>query len=173
MVADPLPAKDFDLVHARLVLCHLPEREQVLQRIMAALKPGGWIVIEDVDSDSDWPDPKSSYGETLLKTNAAMYQILTQRGVDFALREKIWRIDCVSPDWMTQIRKAESWSGRKGSRCNRFAGEFRPTSRCDDRRQTHQPKGICRRHGVLEDPNFMMPSLLLWAAWGRVRGLRF
>jgi SAM-dependent methyltransferase len=87
-VADPLPAKDFDLVHARLVLCHLPEREQVLQRIMAALKPGGWIVIEDADSISDWPDPKLNSDETLLKTNAAMYQILTQRGVDLCFGRK-------------------------------------------------------------------------------------
>jgi len=46
---DPLPEKQFDLVHARLVLVHVPEREQALQNMMAALKPGGWLLLEDAD----------------------------------------------------------------------------------------------------------------------------
>ncbi len=41
VVADPLPAEPFDLVHARLVLMHLPARERVLERLVATLKPGG------------------------------------------------------------------------------------------------------------------------------------
>lgn len=67
IASDPLPEKTFDLAHARLVLSHLPERRQVLQRMIAALKPGGWIVIEDVDA-SFGPDPNLNSGETLLKT---------------------------------------------------------------------------------------------------------
>jgi ubiquinone/menaquinone biosynthesis C-methylase UbiE len=46
---DPLPAATFDLVHARLVLIHVPQREAALARLVAALKPGGWIVVEDFD----------------------------------------------------------------------------------------------------------------------------
>jgi ubiquinone/menaquinone biosynthesis C-methylase UbiE len=38
---DPLPAQTFDLIHARLVLIHVPAREQALQRMVTALKPGG------------------------------------------------------------------------------------------------------------------------------------
>ncbi len=47
---DPLPAQPFDLIHARLVLIHVPAREQALQRMVAALSPGGWLVVEDFDS---------------------------------------------------------------------------------------------------------------------------
>src|SRR5262252_2571366 len=50
LVTDPLPQGRFDLVHTRLVLMHLPEREQVLARLAAALKPGGWLVAEEFDS---------------------------------------------------------------------------------------------------------------------------
>lgn len=46
---DELPHAEFDLVHARLVLEHLPERQQILGRLAATLRPGGWMVIEDMD----------------------------------------------------------------------------------------------------------------------------
>jgi ubiquinone/menaquinone biosynthesis C-methylase UbiE len=40
---DPLPEQAFDLIHARLVLMHVPQRQQALARQVAALKPrGGW-----------------------------------------------------------------------------------------------------------------------------------
>src|SRR3954449_3152982 len=44
-----LPAGRFDLVHARLVLEHLPERDRVLDGLAAAVRPGGWLLIEDFD----------------------------------------------------------------------------------------------------------------------------
>jgi SAM-dependent methyltransferase len=46
---DELPERQFDLVHARLVLEHLSDRRQILDRLAAALRPGGWMVIEDYD----------------------------------------------------------------------------------------------------------------------------
>jgi SAM-dependent methyltransferase len=47
--SDPLPEGGFDFIHSRLVLEHLPERREILDRLVAALNPGGWIVIEDYD----------------------------------------------------------------------------------------------------------------------------
>ena len=44
-----LPQREFDLVHARLVLEHLNDRRRILDRLAAALRPGGWLVIEDYD----------------------------------------------------------------------------------------------------------------------------
>lgn len=46
---DPLPDDTFDLVHARAVLQHVAEREVALERMIASLKPGGWIVVEEAD----------------------------------------------------------------------------------------------------------------------------
>jgi SAM-dependent methyltransferase len=39
----------YDVAHARAVIEHIPEREVALERMIASLKPGGWLVIEDVD----------------------------------------------------------------------------------------------------------------------------
>ena len=53
VAADPGPAAGtgggFDLVHARLVLVHVPDRQAALANMVAALRPGGWLVIEDAD----------------------------------------------------------------------------------------------------------------------------
>ncbi|RLK57961.1 class I SAM-dependent methyltransferase [Actinokineospora cianjurensis] len=49
VVNDPLPAATFDLIHARLVLIHLPQRLAVLDRLITALKPGGRLVLEEFD----------------------------------------------------------------------------------------------------------------------------
>lgn len=46
---DELPRGEFDLIHSRLVLEHLADRRQILDRLVAALRPGGWLVIEDYD----------------------------------------------------------------------------------------------------------------------------
>jgi len=46
---DELPQAEFDLVHSRLVLEHLADRRPILDRLIATLRPGGWIVIEDYD----------------------------------------------------------------------------------------------------------------------------
>ena len=44
---DPVPPGAFDLVHARLLLVHLPRRAEVLASLVDVLRPGGWLVIED------------------------------------------------------------------------------------------------------------------------------
>jgi SAM-dependent methyltransferase len=49
ILTDPLPDGWFDLAHARAVLEHLPERERVLARMVAAVRPGGWVVVEDLE----------------------------------------------------------------------------------------------------------------------------
>lgn len=43
----PLPAGSFDLVHARLLFEHLPQRDAVLPAVTEALVPGGWLLVED------------------------------------------------------------------------------------------------------------------------------
>jgi SAM-dependent methyltransferase len=49
IVHDELEEEAFDLAHARMVLEHIAERERALERMIAALKPGGWLVVEDID----------------------------------------------------------------------------------------------------------------------------
>lgn len=60
VTASPLTPGAFDLVHARLLLEHLPDRDAVLATLAAALAPGGWLVVEDLDwASADVVDPAS------------------------------------------------------------------------------------------------------------------
>jgi ubiquinone/menaquinone biosynthesis C-methylase UbiE len=59
ILTDPLESDTYDLVHARWVLVHFPEPEKALRRMADALRPGGWLFIEDPDSG-----PAFSLGST-------------------------------------------------------------------------------------------------------------
>ena len=84
IVRDPLPEAVFDLVHARLVLLHLPERRRALERIWHALKPGGWLVLDEFDCT--WlpvlatPDPGSA--RLFTRVVGALHRVLAEAGAD-------------------------------------------------------------------------------------------
>ena len=48
-ILDDLNDGPFDLVHARAVLEHIPDRRDALQRMVSAVRPGGWLMLEDTD----------------------------------------------------------------------------------------------------------------------------
>ncbi len=83
IAADPMPADAFDLIHARLVLVHLPARDQVLARLARALNLGGWLVIEDFDSSlPHCLDPVTSEEQAFVKVGQALVAALHRRGAD-------------------------------------------------------------------------------------------
>jgi len=51
-VCQPLPFEheSFDVVHARFVLMHLPHFRDALARISALIKPGGHLILEEIDA---------------------------------------------------------------------------------------------------------------------------
>ncbi|HEX8052768.1 MAG TPA: methyltransferase [Thermoleophilaceae bacterium] len=50
VVTEDPPGEGFDLVHARMLLQHLPDREEAFRRMAESVAPGGWLALED----SDW-----------------------------------------------------------------------------------------------------------------------
>jgi SAM-dependent methyltransferase len=52
IAADELEEGAFDLVHSRMVLQHVPARDQALKRMARALAPGGVLLEEDMDCAS-------------------------------------------------------------------------------------------------------------------------
>jgi SAM-dependent methyltransferase len=49
LLSDSLAQAAFDLVHARLLLMHLPSRLRALRRLASAARPGGWVAAVDPD----------------------------------------------------------------------------------------------------------------------------
>jgi ubiquinone/menaquinone biosynthesis C-methylase UbiE len=99
---DALPERAFDLVHARLVLMHVPDRDQALERMIGALKPGGWIVAEEFDSVSLPPAPDQCPLETRLDTQIALLKLIGSMGGSCTGR-------CAPMDWSMWTRKV-AWS---------------------------------------------------------------
>lgn len=82
VVADDLEGEAFDLVHARLVLSHIPERDLGLKRLAAALRPGGWLVVEEFDMEALKAAPNCDGGALLDRANRAMLGAMTAAGYD-------------------------------------------------------------------------------------------
>lgn len=76
----------FDLVHARYVLIHLPDYEIALSRMLAALKPGGWIVLEEPDfSAARGIVGTAAQLAAMQHINQAIHRMYESRGMDYAL----------------------------------------------------------------------------------------
>lgn len=92
---DPPPDDQFDLVHARLVLVHLRQRERAFQHMLAALKPGGWLVVEDADPALQPLSCLDVYGpaqELANKIRHGFRHLLAARGVDLSFGRKLLRM---------------------------------------------------------------------------------
>ncbi|MET7397368.1 methyltransferase domain-containing protein [Dactylosporangium sp. NPDC005572] len=74
----------FDLIHARLVLMHLPDREELLARLVGLLKPGGVIVVSDWDCT--WRDmlidAPPAVREAFTRFQTVLTDIAEEHGVD-------------------------------------------------------------------------------------------
>ena len=87
VATDPPPDGTFDLVHARLVLVHVVQRERALAAMVAALRPGGWILLEEADpalqplACLDEVGPEQALANQLKR---AFRVLLAERGVDLA-----------------------------------------------------------------------------------------
>lgn len=84
---DPPPMGPFDLVHARLVLAHVSERDQALTAMVSVLRPGGWMVLEEADPALQplvCLDETGSAQQLANRLKAGFRRLLTERGVDLA-----------------------------------------------------------------------------------------
>jgi len=167
IASDPLPEGAFDLVHARLVLMHLPERERVLARLVAALKPEGWLVDEEFDALSMPADPGVNPREVFLKTHAAMDRLLTGRGADPRFGRTLFtRLGAHGLVDVAAEARAFMWQGRSvGSKLWR--------ANFEQLREDLIGAGYVTKEELeqdlarLEDPDFLTPSPVMWTAWGR------
>lgn len=77
VTADPIGANEFDVVHARGVLQHIAQREDVLDAMVAATKPGGWVVVGDIDwvqfDAQHVPEPFATLNRTMRELSAQQH----------------------------------------------------------------------------------------------------
>jgi len=164
---DPLPGPAFDLVHARLILVHLPERELAFARMAEALKPGGWLVCEEFDSLSMPADPALHPDECALKAQAVMQRVMASRGAntrygrDLAARMRAQGL----VDIRAHGRMAMWQGGSAGARL--FRANF------EQLREELLQTGLLTQADLdkdlarLDDPTTLFPSPVMWTVCGR------
>jgi ubiquinone/menaquinone biosynthesis C-methylase UbiE len=164
---DSLSDGAFDLIHTRMVLMHLPSRDQVLSHLRNALKPGGWLVCEEFDRVSAPPDPDLSPGDIVLKTHDAMGRVHHDQGVApqygrllFGRLRGMGLIGLGAEARLVMVQSG-SWSAR----LLRASYERRRRAMIDAGYVTEEDfeADLAR----MDAADFMTPSPLMWSVWGR------
>jgi ubiquinone/menaquinone biosynthesis C-methylase UbiE len=166
--AEGLPESEFDLAHARLVLMHLPGRELALKRILASLKPGGWIVVEEFDTLSVLPDSEVNREEEEVPILRACYQALSARGADLRYGRRL--PTRLLANGLLNVGAEASlslWKGRSAG-TNLFKTNFAeladPILRSGLMSQADFERALRR----FDERDFQMLSPTMWTAWGQV-----
>jgi SAM-dependent methyltransferase len=94
VAVDDAPVGSFDLIHARLVLTHVPDRQEAMRRMAAALRPGGWLVVEDFDvsvQPQACPDAANAEEDRANRIREGFVELLLRRDVDLSLGRTLRR----------------------------------------------------------------------------------
>lgn len=92
---DPAPRNGFDLVHARLVLVHVPQRAAALAAMVSALRPGGHLLLEEADPMLQplvCPDESGPAQRLANKLKHDFRTLMVQRGVDLSYGRTLPRL---------------------------------------------------------------------------------
>jgi SAM-dependent methyltransferase len=92
---DPVPEGRFDLVHARLLLVHVPNRVDALTTMIDALEPGGWILLEEADPGLQplvCPDESGPPQELANRLKRAFRSLMSDRGADLSFGRTLPRL---------------------------------------------------------------------------------
>ena len=92
---DEAPAAEFDLVHARLLLTHVPQRAAALSTMVRSLRPGGWLVLEDADPALQpliCPDEYGPAQQLANRLRQGFRTLMAGRGADLALGRTLPRL---------------------------------------------------------------------------------
>jgi ubiquinone/menaquinone biosynthesis C-methylase UbiE len=170
IATDPLPKQAFDLIHARLVLSHVPRRQHALDGLLAALKPRGWLVIEEFDGrliERTIPTADAVEATHFRTMMAALARLMDERGFEVEWARGLYaRLKAAG---LTEV-------GMEGHLAVREGGS--PGTRLDAAnftqvREEAVARGLISRPEIdrllerLAARDFAVFSPLMFTAWGR------
>ena len=163
IINDPLPASTFDIAYARLVLEHVSDPDVAIDRMLMAVRPGGWLMIEDFEVRSISADDPQ---ERLSKTMAAMRDVTAKAGthprlgVSLGHRLRARGLVDVGHEGRLQLCRGNT----NAARLARLNFEQLRDAILDTGLTIHEYEADLAR---LDDETFEWRSPTLWTAWGR------
>lgn len=134
IVTQPLEPASADLAHCRALLRHLAEPEVALVNMVAALRPGGRILLEDADCVTVMAaDPRHPAAAAFDRVTAAMFASAYPGHLDPWFGRRLFALAraCGLADCRQEATAALRWGGspKVSSCCARPAPYFRPYGR--------------------------------------------
>lgn len=169
IIKDDLETGYYDLVHCRSVLMHLPEPEKGLERMMNAIRPGGWLLIEELDYGSVLSTDVTNPSAVLLtSTLRALFDFLRKRGIVDpyfgrrvpGLLEQSDFIDVNHEGWSRVYRGGEPMTRFSAMTVQAAAKPMIAAGLL-----TQEQHDSVQR--LYLDPAFYYPGATVFAAWGR------
>ena len=165
----PPPGGPWQLIHARLVTQHLPQRRELIPTLAAQLAPGGWLLLGEFDcqtpprvitaAGADVAELFDSFIRTLLG-------VLTARGVDLAWASQVHAAMVrAGPTDVHSLRYVESWTGG-GYGCQLLDANSHQQHEALLRAGL-RPTQLDRVRGLLQDPDFTVTSYPFVSVRGR------
>jgi 2-polyprenyl-3-methyl-5-hydroxy-6-metoxy-1,4-benzoquinol methylase len=172
LVTDPLEADTFDLAHAWAVLEHIPRREQALANLVAAVRPGGWVVVEDVDVGGPalpalvqhvLPREQAPLYERMLRAIAMLY---THVGgaADLGARLPMTLIQAGLGDVAAEVHAQLLRGGRQPTWVSLTFEQVQPRLVGAGLLDRSEVDGLLR---LFMDPDFGYPTPFMVTAWGQ------
>ncbi|MGQ0466309.1 MAG: class I SAM-dependent methyltransferase [Sporichthyaceae bacterium] len=158
VAVDDVPAGPYDLIHVRAVLIGLTERREVLAKLVAALAPRGWLLVEEPDGAAICAVGSGLHREVLARiaggavggTSADWARDLPEALHDHGLRD-------IGAESQTPILEG----GSPSTEFLRLTAALLASGTDPDR--------LDEWSASLDAPAHWFPSLTLMAAWGRRR----
>src|SRR5262249_7074035 len=91
IIEDELEAAHYDLAHCRALLMHLPDPIRALRRLVDAVRPGGWLLVEEADGSASCgaADPGHARAARFDRSSRTLWAALKADGtmdLDFGRR---------------------------------------------------------------------------------------
>ncbi|MFO0592679.1 MAG: AMP-binding protein [Polyangiaceae bacterium] len=164
ILAADLEPGAYDLVHCRALLMHLPDPRKALERMIAAVKPGGWICIEEGDYGS-WEaiDHDSVDGACFRRTFQAALGLKMDYRFGRRTRSLLEaaRLTDIGHDGATTVSHGEE----PGAHFHRMSAAVLRKPAVAAGAATDADFDVLER--AFRDPSFGFVSVTLFGAWGR------
>ncbi|MET7397288.1 class I SAM-dependent methyltransferase [Dactylosporangium sp. NPDC005572] len=164
-----LPPQQYDLIHARLVLLHLTERDLVLRRLADALRPGGLLVVSDWDcTDRNWllhagsPEAAEAYDAF----QDAILSILTEHGADLGWARTVpLAMRAAGLADVSTVVHNRLWPGGTAGNLLHVSNSYQLQAELLDRGMTAEQLGLLRE--AMHDPQTLAYSYWMFTTVGR------
>lgn len=169
IVADSLDEQHFDLVHARLVLEHIAERDLVLPKMVRSLRRGGWLLAEAVDYVSAVPVSELGAREHAHSQRVRLCEF-EGAGIRADLGRHLPRLfrEAGLVDVGSEGRVYVMEGGSPGARWFQLSmAQLRSRLRGPDKLSDAE---IDRMLELFADPGWAALSPIIFACWGRLPG---